>query len=663
MAEIDSDYYDVETDFTQTSSAGTWDAVTNATIPSTDFTVGRKYLLIVTGQFGSIDDRDVIGVRTLHGSTVFPSSLYLHESCFDDDNSRSSYFWFTVWTAVSTEGISVELTNLEASRSRSVDQVTLFKMEISEDLTEDTDWRYAFTDDSGSPVDLGTTYASLTTETWTPATNGDPWLVMAYIHTASGGNNNLMYFRINVSGGASSTAIEHYIDGEDSDERRVLAGWWVWDLSNTSTSISAQGMEEGAPGWHTIDYSAVFAINLAKFDQEDAGFNSVSGGTGTSSELSTTPDYNDTMAETTWTPNQDENIVILSQCFGESTSSGLQTVVRQRQTRDGTDAPGTQTSDNYDFHVRHSTDDRVFWGILARESVTSAAGQKTWECQASSNVSDTYCYCRGILAWSMSLASTGQTGTCNLAIATASAFQPTAQEDVTESVVLATATATAFQPTAWEDVTETVNLATATATAFQPTATTAQTGSANLATATATAFQPTAQEDVTEAVNLATATATAFQATGSLEGAGQTGDANLATATATAFQPTAQEDVTEAVNLATAMATAFQVTAVTADIGEANLATATATAFQVTAQEDVTTTANLATATATALQPTAWEDVTVTVNLATATATAFQSAGAQVVITVTVADTITITQVVADSPTITQQVSDTVTLS
>jgi hypothetical protein len=138
----------------------------------------------------------------VHGSTAFDDSEQLWAS--GASTRRTPYFWWTVWTAVSGEDINVQYSiNTHNAPTASLDLV-LLAINLSDDVTENTDWVYAerSTDDA-----LTTTFLDGASITFTPGSASD-WLVLTNGQYTSSADTVSHISRIERSGEASSSVPE-----------------------------------------------------------------------------------------------------------------------------------------------------------------------------------------------------------------------------------------------------------------------------------------------------------------------------------------------------------------------------------------------------------------------------------------------------------------------
>ena len=170
-----------------------------------DFISGRQYLIMAQAQYNGDSVGDNVGMHVEIGGVEQADSEHVLEpngappDACGTDAEMYSYLYFTVFTSDGTDTVSLH-TNVGGGDEIHYDNISLFAMEISEQLTENTDWFY---DTGGADTTLGTAWdtADDATETFTPSNNNDDWLVLgsAIIDPSNNGKN--FDTRLNWSGG------------------------------------------------------------------------------------------------------------------------------------------------------------------------------------------------------------------------------------------------------------------------------------------------------------------------------------------------------------------------------------------------------------------------------------------------------------------------------
>src|SRR3972149_4896216 len=127
----------------QSTGSTTFTNVPGAYIKSSNFTAGHKYLLYITAiATGSgAADSDLFSIRASHASTGFAESKWLFSPDALVPPGSHQYAWFRVWTAIAGENINLQF-NAQSGDTITVDQVTMFSMDLSERFIENQDWYF-----------------------------------------------------------------------------------------------------------------------------------------------------------------------------------------------------------------------------------------------------------------------------------------------------------------------------------------------------------------------------------------------------------------------------------------------------------------------------------------------------------------------------------------
>ena len=176
-----------------------------------------------------------------------------------------TYFWWTVFTQPSTpEDIKVQFATLQnTGETVTGDEIRIIAIQLTDDLTEDTDWH--FNEDSTGGSTTGDAFGSGQTDraTVTFTAAGEDWLILsrANIGVDSEGSN----YEIGLL--ESDTLVRKHIalEGEDLTEIRMHTIPYVAEaLSSGSHTFNVQVRDDGAT--HTYNSAGVFALNLDKFE-------------------------------------------------------------------------------------------------------------------------------------------------------------------------------------------------------------------------------------------------------------------------------------------------------------------------------------------------------------------------------------------------------------
>jgi len=339
--------------------------ISGATIPSSFFVAGRKYLLVMTTQTVGTNINTNYGVRTIHGSTEFDGSKHVYEP--NAVVTRTQYSYFNVWTAVEGESIQMQFQTMSAGQTVNADQTTLFALEISEDFVEGTDWHF---DSIVASTTLATTPSTSNngTITFTPPVAGNDWLVISTGDIDTDANNVIYTSRTARSGEATSTTPSTTAEGEDSPlDDYVQTVFRVFTLGNASNTFEQEAFKSANPGPNsTREYSSIFAINLDKFLSHSFAYTDGTIALDTTDDLSTsTQVQTDTLAPAiagdTWIMG---SFVTSGNAFQE---------IRARMQVDNVDQPPTQTSDNYQQLLGYDPVDESNWAIQTVEDLDTSS--------------------------------------------------------------------------------------------------------------------------------------------------------------------------------------------------------------------------------------------------------------------------------------------------
>jgi hypothetical protein len=161
-------------------------SATNGDIASGSFTAGKKYLILAMAHFGNTTFNVDTGVKIVHGATAFDDSEQTADA--SDPPRKRHYFWWTVWTAVGGEDVKFQFRSVTA-RTATVRFIVSMVANVSDDVTENTDWFFA----ERSTADAMTTpFLDGASITFTPSTSGHDWLVLTGLQFSSTGFSNIL---------------------------------------------------------------------------------------------------------------------------------------------------------------------------------------------------------------------------------------------------------------------------------------------------------------------------------------------------------------------------------------------------------------------------------------------------------------------------------------
>jgi hypothetical protein len=212
-------------------------------------------------QFGVSNSFQGGYIRAVHGSTAFADNEQLLAGT--QSTRRTPYFWWTVWTAVSGEDFNIQYrSNASNVPTVSLDFIVLLVINLSDDVTENTDWAYAerTTDDA-----LTTTPLAGASITFTPGSASD-WLVLTNGQYAMSADTISYISKMERSGEASSSLPEarrEMIAAGETTRFNVVSLARVFALGAASNTFAEYGSESAVDV--TRLHSRVFALNLDKF--------------------------------------------------------------------------------------------------------------------------------------------------------------------------------------------------------------------------------------------------------------------------------------------------------------------------------------------------------------------------------------------------------------
>jgi hypothetical protein len=336
-------------------------------IASGNFTAGNKYLIIATAQatYGNVGG--VAGLRIEHGSTAFGTSEWEFEPQTDPQTDRWIYAWFTVWTAVASEGLSWESIR-RTLNTGAADTMTIVAIEISEDLTEGTDWDYD--ENLTGNTSLGTTFTTTNNASLTFTPNGtDQYWFMCGARVDPGAANKQMETSMFKDGSVWPTNNLHSQEGEDTtDEKQMHYIAFSEVPSNASHTYTSRSRVDGTGGstgdrldarmfWLRLNALRNFAVNA-----DDANF-----------VVGVSQAVWQTIETVSIDPDVTGDVFITcSMKFYHPSSQVSSKFIRQQVAN--VDQPAGQTSGGtgtYDFGSQWDNDDRFNFCLFTVESLTN----------------------------------------------------------------------------------------------------------------------------------------------------------------------------------------------------------------------------------------------------------------------------------------------------
>jgi hypothetical protein len=382
----------------QDSSSNSYTDISGAVIANTSFTAGKKYLLVINAQLTQTDSGDLeeANIRTLHGTTPFAESEHVLQ--VGTANEYSPYFWFTVWTAVEGEGIKLQFASGIPGTGGEVraDQISLLAIQLSDNLTENTDWFFAERSNNDS---LSTTPTDGASITFTPGTAGHDWLVLAYAQNAPGSATTRAIVGLVRSGEASSSLPQVRLEMASGEvESFIFPLARVFTLGAAENTFKEQSATSSGTA-HTRLHSAIFALNLNKFKNHAFAY------TEAAANLSAS-NYATELASISINPTTQSDVWIGAWWNFDKQATGREGEFRVQV--DDADVPAGQTTDNRQFDQgTDATDENPLALSTMVTAMTTGAKTVALDASADSTTSTPTGQQRTLWAVTMELAAVG----------------------------------------------------------------------------------------------------------------------------------------------------------------------------------------------------------------------------------------------------------------
>ncbi|MGH9909053.1 MAG: FG-GAP repeat domain-containing protein, partial [Nitrososphaerales archaeon] len=364
-------YVFVEQTTRQTTTSTTYGDITGASIASGSFTAGKKYLLVFTALLDVNSASSVDGyIKAQHGSTDFAGSEMVVEP--ESTTTRTTYTWFTVWTAVASEGVKLQFRSGTSGTTVGADQITIFAMDLSTNLRENRDWYY-----NSNSVATNIPFAWTTTNnaqiTFTPIEANHDWLVMGTSRAdTDAGASNQIENRIRRSGEKAATLEMISQERQDGTNDRFIETLFnVTKLGAASNTFTQENRVRlgSAENVEQRTHNQIFALDLNRFTNHAFVYNDAETG-----QLSTT-DYVTQVQTLSFTPTESDNAWIMGGFIADDNANddGNRGYAKGRLQVDNVDQPPTQTSDAYQQEDNWDGNDELPIQYQTVESLTSAA--------------------------------------------------------------------------------------------------------------------------------------------------------------------------------------------------------------------------------------------------------------------------------------------------
>lgn len=369
-AEINNTWVEALTEDTTTSA--TWSTVSGATITSF-MSNTKKYFVFINCGMNATAGTDHFAFRVTHGGTVITSSDYRGEVRLSD--ATEGYYVYNYWTVITADGdddIDLEFSSPLAGDTVYARFVTMFAMNLSDDLIENTDWHYG---EENTSVTLPSSYTDKAKVTFTPATAGNDWAVFFQCRNNPGTTSDSVFSALRSAGTVTETTEFFEEEGKDtSTDRYVMAGMRVYEsLGAISQTFAYQVYHEDIPAGAGDYYnSQVFALDLSLFKNHSSYWNAAN-----STAWATSPVYNEEVGTADISPTVTGDVWILAgwSCINVANTAyfgGRLQFYEVGQTQ--VDSPSGQTANEYWTSCRDSTEQGP-WYNQTRKNVP---GGESW---------------------------------------------------------------------------------------------------------------------------------------------------------------------------------------------------------------------------------------------------------------------------------------------
>ena len=370
-----------------------WTDISDATIGDAIFTSGDTYLIVATAQVRGTAINNQYGIKVQHGTTDFAAS----EAQVDPASSAVHYFnytWFTTWTAVASEGIKFQFQTTDSSTDTvEADMLGLFSMNLSNDLTKDTDWHF---DENSSTSTVNNTYTGDPTDsaiTFTPGTADDDWLVMGSVRIENLVGNTNYLTALDRAGEATSTLPEVSQEGEATGEFILFPVLRTFALGAAENVFRPVTRNDGAGAVRQRTHNSIFALNLDKFSDQTNIYSEVS-------TLLNGTDFADEIQSTPYAPSATGNIWAGGYWRSDSVAGQY---LKGRMQIDNADMPPGQTTAAYELNDAADTSDQ--WAVVHQAVINLDTSTHTVDLDGSSeDLTNVWALERSIFAVSMELA-------------------------------------------------------------------------------------------------------------------------------------------------------------------------------------------------------------------------------------------------------------------
>jgi len=341
-----------------------------------DFIDGHKYLIIATSTWAGADNTVTYEINMQHGNatvgTIFDGSQSIvepqHTSTGCDNGDKMHKFWhWVIWNPVGVEqaGEDIAINYISSGTEMTYDDVTMFVLEISEDLVEDEDWFYDSNTTDEPLDDVGWGTNSSATLSFTPSVTevDDDWLILGTALLEVDDIIDQFETRLNFE---NNTSLTPYLsqEGEDPTGTFVQSFSRVFTLNNTQAhDFTVESRTDAlSVGSNQRLFNGIFALNLDRFESHNATYyeNPIT-------ILESVTPYTTEVMTLDIQNNATKNWYIFGGFTKESDKDAL-----FRLQIDNVDSPDDQTTQKYELSHNWDQTDFVINGIGTFESLDNS---------------------------------------------------------------------------------------------------------------------------------------------------------------------------------------------------------------------------------------------------------------------------------------------------
>ncbi len=272
MAAIDLAEFTEETLQTHTGDTA---YTTKFTVAAANWVANATYLVIVTARVGGSDNSDLFGwkMNRATGGDIVDSEQFLEPAAVSGGVAKpQTYRWWGIYDVPATaENINFQMKTNDGANTAAADAISLIKLRLDDDLTEDTEWRF---DEDTSDTTLTTSDVTFAdTGSFTPGTPTDHRLILALFRVAVNDvtHNHDFVLEESIAGGSfAAIGGRGSAEGENLDDIRLYAWGWVDDSGSSGSRqyrIRVSDDESGTQSTHL--YSSIFVLEVNAFESHD----------------------------------------------------------------------------------------------------------------------------------------------------------------------------------------------------------------------------------------------------------------------------------------------------------------------------------------------------------------------------------------------------------